>query len=82
MDNSVTFPLDPNLTQTKNQVELFARERMMLWKFPSRKVRKCPEMPAKNIRPTFSGGSVRAGSCTMQPGINIAPGARVLTMMP
>ena len=30
MDNSVTFPSDPNLTQTKNQVELFARERMML----------------------------------------------------
>ena len=75
--------LTQTVTQTrKNQVELSVLETTKLRNFLSRKVRKCPEMSAKNIRPTFSGGSVRTGSCTMQPGVNIAPGARVLTMMP
>ena len=75
--------LTQTVTQTrKNQVELSVLETTKLRNFLSRKVRKCLEMSAKNIRPTFSGGSVRTGSCTMQPGVNIAPGARVLTMMP
>ena len=75
--------LTQTVTQTrKNQVDLSLPERIPLRNFPSGKAQEWLEMSAKNIRPTFSGGSVRTGSCTMQPGINIAPGARVLTMMP
>ena len=46
--------LTQTVTQTrKNQVELSVLETTKLRNFLSRKVRKCLEMSAKNIRPTF-----------------------------
>ena len=60
--------LTQTVTQTrKNQLELSAPERMMLWKFPNGKARKRSEMSAKNIRPTFGTKRPRVRIPTLRP---------------
>ena len=56
------------VTQTrKNQVELSVLETTKLRNFLSRKVRKCLEMSAKNIRPTFGTKRPRVRIPTLRP---------------
>ena len=60
--------LTQTVTQTwKNQLELSTSERMMLWKFPSGKLRKCLEMSLKNTRPTFGTKRPRVRIPTLRP---------------
>ena len=60
--------LTQTVTQTrKNQVELSALETTKLRNFLSRKVRKCPDMSAKNIRPTFGTKRPRVRIPTLRP---------------
>ena len=60
--------LTQTVTQTrKNQADLSVLERMMLWKFPNGKLRKCHEMSAKNIRPTFGTKRPRVRIPTLRP---------------
>ena len=60
--------LTQTVTQTrKNQLELSAPERMMLWKFPNGKARNCPEMSTRNIRPTFGTKRPRVRIPTLRP---------------
>ena len=60
--------LTQTVTQTrKNQLELSALERMMLWKFPSGKAQKWLEISAKNIRPTFGSKRPRVRIPTLRP---------------
>ena len=62
--------LTQTVTQTrKNQVELFVLETTKLRNFLSRKVRKCPEMSAKNIRPTFGTKRPRVRIPTLRPNL-------------
>ena len=60
--------LTQTVTQTpKNQVELSVLETTKLWNFLSRKVRKCLEISAKNIRPTFGTKRPRVRIPTLRP---------------
>ena len=60
--------LTQTVTQTrKNQVELSVLETTKLRNFLSRKVRKCLEMSAKNIRPTFGTKRPRVRIPTLRP---------------
>ena len=60
--------LTQTVTQTrKNQVELSVLETTKLQNFLSRKVRKCPDMSAKNIRPTFGTKRPRVRIPTLRP---------------
>ena len=60
--------LTQTVTQTrKNQVELSVLKTTKLRNFLSRKVRKCLEMSAKNIRPTFGTKRPRVRIPTLRP---------------
>ena len=60
--------LTQTVTQTpKNQVELSVLETTKLQNFLSRKVRKCPDMSAKNIRPPFGTKRPRVRIPTLRP---------------
>ena len=60
--------LTQTVTQTrKNQVELSVLETTKLRNFLSRKVQKCLEMSAKNIRPTFGTKRPRVRIPTLRP---------------
>ena len=60
--------LTQTVTQTqKNQADLSVPERMMLWKFPNGKLRKCHEMSAKNMRPAFGTKRPRVRIPTLRP---------------
>ena len=60
--------LTQTVTQTrKNQVELSVLETTKLRNFLSRKVRKCLEISAKNIRPTFGTKRPRVRIPTLRP---------------
>ena len=62
--------LTQTVTQTrKNQVELSVLETTKLRNFLSRKVRKCLEMSAKNIRPTFGTKRPRVRIPTLRPNL-------------
>ena len=62
--------LTQTVTQTrKNQVELSVLETTKLRSFLSRKVRKCLEMSAKNIRPTFGTKRPRVRIPTLRPNL-------------
>ena len=62
--------LTQTVTQTpKNQVELSVLETTKLRNFLSRKVRKCLETSAKNIRPTFGTKRPRVRIPTLRPNL-------------
>ena len=62
--------LTQTVTQTrKNQVELSVLETTKLRNFLSRKVRKCLEMSAKNIRPPFGTKRPRVRIPTLRPNL-------------